>query len=197
MIKNFLILTFVFGILAPVILPKNGYSNTELKIGVVDLSSIFEQYTKRKTFDKDLKEIEKRHENAINEKRQTITLLKEEAELLDLGSESRRKKEDAIQEKSIELEVYAKFAEQNLLKKYRDYFETIYKDVSNEVQRYGKENGFDLIFKNEEPELKSGEITDLQFKIGIKSVLYYSDAVNITPQIIKKINETYSAKEKK
>ena len=107
------------------------------------------------------------------------------------------RKEDAIQEKSIDIEVYAKFAEQNLLQKYKEYFESIYIDVSKAVETYGEKNSFSLVLKKEKPELKSREISDLQFKIGINTVLYYSSAVDITPQIIKNINESYAASVKK
>ena len=197
MARKFLLLTFVFGIILSFVLPKSGHGNTEIKIGVVDISTVFDKYIKRIALDKQLKDIERLHENTIDRKQNAIMLLREEMELLDMGSKTRMGKEEAIQEKSIEIEVYAKFAEQNLLKKYKEFFEIIYFDVSREVEIYGKKNKFDLVLKKEKPELKSNEIRDLQFKIGINTVLYYSNAVDITSQIIKKINESYSAKAKK
>lgn len=197
MVRKYVILAFVSGLVLTSVLIKDSCGFTDLKIGVVDISSVFEQYSKRKVFDKQLKDIEKRHEDVINGKKNSILLLKEEIELLDMGSDAREKKEDAAMSKSIELEVYTNIAEQSLLKKYKECFQTIYIDVCNEVERYGKENSFDIILKNEEPELKSNEISDLQFKIGIKTVLYYSKAVDITPQIIKNMNRDYSLKAKK
>ncbi|MGR3218748.1 MAG: hypothetical protein ACUZ8H_02880, partial [Candidatus Anammoxibacter sp.] len=83
------------------------------------------------------------------------------------------------------------------LRKYKEYFESIYIDVSKAVETYGEKNGFGLVLKKEKPELKSSEIRDLQFKIGINTVLYYSSAVDITPQIIKDINKSYVANRKK
>ena len=197
MIKKFILLTFVFGIVWHFVLPESGYSNTGLKIGVVDISTVFNKYLKRIAFDKQLKDIEKQYEKTIDGKRNTIMLLREEVELLDMGSKTRTEQEDAIQEKSIEIEVYAKFAEQNLLQKYKEYFEIIYVDVSKAVETYGEKNSFGLVLKKEKPELKSNEISDLQFKIGINTVLYYSSTVDITPQIIKNINKSYTANVKK
>ena len=165
-----------------------GYSGTDIKIGVVDLSRVFEHYKKRKSLDKKLKETEREYESIIKAKRNEILKLQDDVALLDMGTDTRGRKEEAIQKTRIELEVYAKFAEQNLLKKYKDYFEDIYVDVSNTVMQFGRENGYDLILKNEEPELQSNEITDLQFKIGIKSVLYYSNKVDITSRIIEKLH---------
>lgn len=164
--------------------PSNG-----LKVGVVNISTVFEEYSKRKLFDKQLKEIEKQYQDTVSEKRSEIKKLKEEISLMDMGSENRSKKEEIVEKKEIDLEVFARFTEQSLLKKYKNFFEIIYLDVSKEVESFGNEYGFDLIIKNEEPELKSGEISDLQFKIGIKTVLYYSKTIDITPQIIKRLNK--------
>ena len=188
--KKFYVLVLLF-VACSFVFPVTGYSTTDIKIGVVDLSRVFEHYKKRKVLDKKLKETESDYESIIREKQDEIMKLKDDVALLDMGTDSRGKKEDTIQRKSIELEVYAKFAEQNLLKKYKDYFEGIYIDLSNAVIQFGRENGYDLILKNEEPELKSNEITDLQFKIGIKGVLYYSNKVDITSRIIENLNNNF------
>ncbi len=182
---------------APIAFSNNRACEASLKVGVVDISRVFEDYVKRKAFDKDLKNLEKRYEALIDEKRKVIIKYGEEIALLDMGSASRGKKEESAEKLTIDLEVFAKFAEQNLLKKYKECFETIYLDVTKEVERFGKENSFDVILKNEEPELKSKEISDLQFKIGIKTVLYYSKSVDITNQITKNVNEKYYADKNK
>lgn len=192
-----LVIVFILNFLFLFALNTNSAESKELKIGLVDLSKAFESYNKRKHFDKQLKELERHYEKSLHEKKSALEELGEEIEFLDMGTESRLKKEETFHEKKIDLEVFAKFAEQNLLNKYKVYFEDIYLDVTKETAKFGKKNGYDLIIKNEEPELRSHDISDLQFKIGIKAVLYYSDAVDITPSIIKNINEQFALKSKK
>ncbi len=109
-----------------------------------------------------------------------------------MGSESRGKNENLLERKTVELEGYAKFAERQLLKRYKNFFENIYQEVVLKVEEIGKQNNFDLIIKKEEPELKSGQISDLQFKIGIRTVLYHSESVNITLDVIDSLNASYS-----
>ncbi len=167
----------------------------DFKIGVVDIGGVFEKYQKRLDLDQKLKEQEKEFQDEINKKRKELIDLDEETQLLDLGSESRGKNENLLERKNVELEGYAKFAERQLLKKYKDFFENIYQEVVQKVEEIGKQNNFDLIIKKEEPELKSGQISDLQFKIGIRTVLYHSESVNITSDVIDNLNASY-AKEK-
>jgi Skp family chaperone for outer membrane proteins len=161
------------------------------KIGVVDISGVFEKYEKRKDRDQELKDLEKQFQNEINEKRKEMINLDEETQLLDLGSESRRKNVDLLERKNVELEGYAKYAERQLLRRYKDFFEDIYDTVVKEVEAIGIKERFDLIIKKEEPELKSGQISDLQFKIGIRTVLYHSKAVDVTSKVIESLNANY------
>ncbi len=164
----------------------------DFKIGVVDIGGVFEKYQKRIDLDQKLKEQEKEFQDEINKKRKELIDLDEETQLLDLGSESRGKNENLLERKTVELEGYAKFAERQLLKRYKDFFENIYQEVVLKVEEIGKQNNFDLIIKKEEPELKSGQISDLQFKIGIRTVLYHSESVNITLDVIDSLNASYS-----
>lgn len=164
----------------------------EFKIGVVDIGGVFEKYQKRIDLDQKLKDQEKEFQDEINKKRKELIDLDEETQLLDLGSESRSKNENLLERKNVELEGYAKFAERQLLKKYKDFFENIYQEVVLKVEEIGKKNNFDLIIKKEEPELKSGQISDLQFKIGIRTVLYHSESVNITSDVIDSLNASYA-----
>jgi len=166
------------------------------KIGIVDISGVFEKYDKRTDLDQGLKDLEKELQDEINKKRKEMIDLNEETQLLDLGSETRRKNEDMLERKNVELEGYAKFAERQLLKRYKAFFEQIYGEVVKKVEEIGESEGYDLIIKKEEPELNSGQISDLQFKIGIRTVLYHSKAVDITAIVIEHLNSEYSIEKK-
>jgi len=192
------IMCLAFALLASLIYTNINLANAEaedFKIGIVDISSVFEKYQKRIDLDQELKEQEKEFQDEVNKKRKEIIDLDEETQLLDLGSESRSNNENLLERKNVELEGYAKFAERQLLKKYKDFFENIYQEVVLKVEEIGKQEGFDLIIKNEESDLKGGQISDLQFKIGIRTVLYHSDSVEITLDVIDALNASYSSKQ--
>ncbi|MHC4267978.1 MAG: OmpH/Skp family outer membrane protein [Planctomycetota bacterium] len=169
----------------------------DIKIGIVDISKVFEKYKKRIDLDQQLKEQEKGFQDEINKKRKEMIDLDEETQLLDLGSESRSKNEELLERKNVELEGYAKFAERQLLKKYKDFFENTYDEVVKKVEEVGKQENFDLIIKKEDSGLDGGQISDLQFKIGIRTVLYHSKSVDITSSIIENLNATYSKEKEK
>ncbi len=189
------IMCLAFVLLASLIYTNINIANAEaedFKIGIVDIGNVFEKYQKRIDLDQELKEQEKEFQDEVNKKRKEIIDLDEETQLLDLGSENRSNNENLMERKNVELEGYAKFAERQLLKKYKDFFENIYQEVVQKVEKIGEQEGFDLIIKNEEADLKSNEISDLQFKIGIRTVLYHSDSVDITFDVVDILNASYS-----
>lgn len=189
------IICLVFVLLASIttmnINPVN--ANAEgFKIGIVDIGGVFDNYDKRTDLDQELADFVKEIQDEINRKRKEMIELDEETQLLDLGSETRSKNEDMLERKKVELEGYAKFAERQLLKRNKTFFEQIYSEVVEKVEEIGESEGYDLIIKKEEPELNSGQISDLQFKIGIRTVLYHSKAVDITAIVLEHLNSEYS-----
>ena len=66
-------------------------SSRGLKVGVVDLNNVFEKYEKRKASDAQLKEQEKQYQKIINDKKKDLVSLNEKIQLLDLGSEVRKR----------------------------------------------------------------------------------------------------------
>jgi len=169
----------------------------ELKIGVVDINEIFDKYDKRLDLDKQLKELEAEFKKEIESKKKVMIDLNEETQLLDLGSESRNNNMEILERKNIELEGYAKFAEKQLTNKYKNAFEVIYEEIINEVNSFGKERNYSVIIKKEKPNLQSNQLSDLQFKIGIRTVLYNSSAIDITQSVTERMNAHYQQKKAK
>ena len=169
----------------------------ELKIGVVDINEVFDKYDKRVDLDQQLKDTEAEFKNEIESKKKEMIDLNEETQLLDLGSESRSKNMEILEKKNVELEGFAKFAEKQLMKKYKDAFEKIYEEIIKEVDSFGKDRNYSVIIKKEKPNLQSNQLSDLQFKIGIRTVLYNSSAIDVTANITERINARYQQEKAK
>jgi len=167
------------------------------KIGIVDLDVVFEKYKRKEDLAQDLQNREKEFKDEINKKRKEMIDLSEETQLLDLGSETRRKNEDILERKNVELEGYAKFAQRQVIKGYKTLVEQIYGEIVKKVEEIGESEGYDLIIKKQAPELNSGELSDLTVNIGIRTVLYHSKAVDITAIVTEHLNSEYSKENEK
>jgi Skp family chaperone for outer membrane proteins len=168
-----------------------------IKVGVVDINEIFDKYSKRTDLDQELKDTEAGFKKEIEDKKKEMIDLNEETQLLDLGSESRNTNIAILEKKNVELEGYAKYAESQLTKKYKNAFEVIYEEIIDEVNSFGKEENYSVIIKKEKPNLESNQLSDLQFKIGIRTVLYNSSSIDITQAITDRINARYQQEKAK
>jgi Skp family chaperone for outer membrane proteins len=83
------------------------------------------------------------------------------------------------------------------MKKYKNAFEKIYEEIIKEVDSFGKDRNYSVIIKKEKPNLKSNQLSDLQFKIGIRTVLYNSSAIDVTANITERINARYQQEKAK
>ncbi|HJO56065.1 MAG TPA: OmpH family outer membrane protein [Candidatus Scalindua sp.] len=162
-----------------------------IKVGVVDINEIFDKYSKRVDLDQQLKDTETEFKKEIESKKKVMIDLNEETQLLDLGSESRNTNIEILEKKNVELEGYAKFAENQLTKKYKNAFEVIYEEIIKEVDSFGREGNYSVIIKKEKPNLQSNQLSDLQFKIGIRTVLYNSSSIDITQAVTERMNARY------
>lgn len=164
---------------------------SQLKIGVVNINQALDKYEKRKELEKQFMALTAETEQQLRHKQAEIKSLREEIQLLDMGSESRRKNEEMFEKKMMYLQLEEKMAETKLGRKEREFFEELYRDVRIEVDNIGKKENFDLVLKKEDLELKSADIMELRLKIGISTVLYYSDALDITEKVIEALNSRY------
>lgn len=165
---------------------------SKLKIGVININQVLDSYVKRKELEKQFLALKTQTEQQLRQKQSAIKNLRDEVLLMDMGSESRRKNEEIIEKKIMYLQLEEKMAEAKLANKEREFFEELYRDLCNGVESIGKKEEFDLILKREDLELRSGDILELRLKIGISTVLYCSDAINITAKVIEALNSRYS-----
>ena len=165
---------------------------SQLKIGVVNINQVLDKYEKRKDLEKQFLAFRTQAEQQLRQKQGEIKSLREEIQLLDMGSESRRKNEEAIEKKMLYQQLEEKMAETNLSRKEKEFFEELYQDVCREIENLGKKEKFDIILKKEDLELKSADILELRLKIGIGTVLFYSDALDVTAKVVEALNSHHS-----
>lgn len=165
---------------------------SQLKIGVVNINQALEKYEKRKELEKQFIAFETETGQQLKQKQAEIKSLREEIQLLDMGSESRRKNEETFEKKMMYLQLEEKMAEATLSRKQKEFFEDLYRDLCKEIENLGKKEKFDLILKKEDFELKSADIMELRLKMGMGTVLYYSDAFDVTSKVIEALNSRFS-----
>ena len=162
------------------------------RIVLVDLNRVFIEYYKTPVASAKLKETidsyNKEQEELRTQLRKGIdelTKLREEQEKTEYTPEVREQKKKAVQEKLAEtqkaqrdLEEYQR-SHQQILDQQRDRMrQTILGEIKDVVSKEAKDAGYTLVFD------KSGNTLN-----GIPTVVYSQDSMDITDDIIKKLNK--------
>jgi len=161
-----LIGAFLFSISVP------AFSESQGKIGYIDLSRSFDEYQKTKDFDKELEAKgdmkQKDRENVVQE----IRKMREELELMNKNA--REKKEADIEAKIKSLQDFDQEAKTDLTKERDNMVKDILKEMSGVIKEYGEKNGYSII-------------------VNDRVLLYGDSGMDLTNEIIKILNDKYKA----
>ncbi|MBI2901150.1 MAG: OmpH family outer membrane protein [Planctomycetes bacterium] len=164
------------------------------KLGVVNLKHCFEKdrYERIKEVDTELQKVYADYSASVMETQKKIEGLKLQLEGLKPEMSIYWDKLGQLKLAETELDFKKKFGRQQYLNKYNDLQIQIYNEIRRVVSIYGKEHGFDLILRVEEPQLEEDDNPQgVSARIQSRVVFYYADGVDITADVIKLLNLEY------
>ena len=146
------------------------------KIGYVDVAKVFDGYKKTKENDEKLQSAGKKKEEERDAIVHEIRRLKDEQALL--SEDAREKKQEGIDAKVRELQDFDAAARRELGGERNTKVKEIFKDIDDIVQRYGERKGFDMIFNE-------------------RVLLYRSQKLDVSKEVLDELNRSYQSKPKK
>ena len=163
----------------------------QVRIGVIEVSKVRLGYDKLEAQQTALEAFQKQQrtkgealEKEVEQLELALSIIK------DTTPEYAAKKDQWIQKK-IELQVLAQ-ASPEMLKEKRDRaLMEFYRDVDAAVNKYAKENGYDIIVKLTDPAADDEKRSDTyyyQYAKPEREIVYYSDAVDVTEDVVELIN---------
>lgn len=165
----------VFAVAGPMAVSAVQAADAGVKIGYVDLARVFDEYQKTKDFDKTLETKGTAKQGDRDKMVAEIKKLRDEAELL--SAKAKDDKQAAIDEKIKALQEFDRTT-RDALRKDRDVMvRDILKEIETVIQDFGKAQGYSFIFND-------------------RVLVYKSEGSDLTPQVIKALNDKYQSKKK-
>ncbi len=161
---------FVLSLIGIFLFAGLGLAQSVEKIGYVDLSRAFDEYQKTKDFDKALEKKGDVKQGQRETLVKDIRKMRDEVELMN--EKARKKKEDDIESKIRSLQEFDQDAKAELTKERDDMVRDILQEMNTVIQEYGKSEGYSIILND-------------------RVLLYGQDAMDITDEIIKLLNDNY------
>ena len=145
------------------------------KIVYVDLARIFDEYQKTKEFDKSLESKGAQKQADRDKMVAEVKRLRDEAELL--SAKAKEDKQAAIDEKIKVLQDFDRNTRDSLRRERDTMVKDILKEIEAVIQDFGKSEGYSFIFND-------------------RVLVYKSEGNDLTPQVVKALNDSYAKKKK-
>lgn len=143
------------------------------KVGYLDLSKVFDSYEKTREYDKALEGKNKPYENEYNAR---IEKLKQATDKLALMKEDEKQKAmKELEQMRADLLSFNQSARADMAKQRDEMIREILLEIEKVVSDFAKKEGYDFILND-------------------RVLIYGNDALNVSDQILKILNDAYNKK---
>lgn len=164
------------------------------RVAVCNLVEVFNNYTRAKdvsaTFEKQKKEIK-----AENDKRvKAVEAAELELEGLRPGSKDYQARYNKVQRLKIQHEAWLMYKEMVGRAEHLQLTKEMYSDILKMIGVVAKDRNVDVVLFSQQPDLPSNTHKEFLTQMSQNKVLYNSDRVDITEEVLGQLNRSYSSK---
>lgn len=165
-----------------------------LKIGFINLKTIFRDYKKIKEMETDINKETETELSKIKELEEQVKQLREEIPLYRPGSAIRKRKEQELTDKLFDIKFKKDKANYFFAEKMKAGIEKVYQEITQEVEQYAKQNDFYMVLRVADSDFFGAQSADaLRMEINTRDVLYWGKKYDITTLVINEMNKKYQA----
>ena len=163
-------------------------------VATVNVQEVFNNLKEKTSLEAQMQSRTETLQQQEQQRRKAIEQLRQDLQVLAPGSDAYQKKEQELQQKAIDLQVWTKFKQQQVRMERGLQVEGLYRRTLSSVKKIAQENGYDIVlFDEQSPDFDYENSQQLLTLIQMRKVLYASDKVNITDQVIQRMNNEYEA----
>ncbi len=160
-------------------------------IAVVDLARVFDGYRMTKDLEQRFDDRRRVIGDQAESRRYAVEKLLTALQAFDPASKDYAERRDELYRMEFEFKVWLSMEEQRLKDEHMAWLRSIYDDVRHAVAGAAEARGIDLVLTYDELSPDVPDSMSLRREILLKKVLYFSDRVDLTAQVLEGLNETY------
>ncbi len=163
-------------------------------VAVVDIDLVFNQLKQRQSIEADLRTQGDALQAEERERKTKIADLQGGLDLLPPGSDAYNKKQEELQMKVLELQVWAQFQQQKMARERALRVESLYKKAMDTIGKIATQSGYDLVlFKDPAPTFEGANMQQINAQLTLRKVLWSNTAIDITDAVITRMNNDFGA----
>lgn len=164
-------------------------------VAVVNIERAFDQLNEKVAVESDIRSRGEQLGQEEQQRRQAIRQLREDLDVLNEGTTAYRQKEEELSRAAIELQTWTQFQQQRLAREHVLQTERLYRQMMDAIAELAGDEGYDaVLFREGEINFQAEQPQELVAQIQMRKVLYASDDIDITDQLIQRLNNAYEAR---
>ncbi|MBX3373959.1 MAG: OmpH family outer membrane protein [Phycisphaeraceae bacterium] len=159
-------------------------------VGVVDLNRLFTNIAAFEKAKQDLAALRTELESKINAKKAELEGLQGDISVLPAGSAALIRAENELMQKSFDLRAEVEFSGRKEMEAEAQAIRRIFRLIRQESAAFAQARGFELILFDDSREdvFDVASLGDLMRDIGLRRVLYAVDRIDVTDELIARLN---------
>lgn len=164
-------------------------------LAVVDIERAFDELNEKTAVESEIRSRGEELGQEEQQRRQQIRQLREDLDVLASGTNAHRQKEEELNRAIIELQTWAQFQQQRLAREHVLQTERLYRQMMDAIAQMAEAEGFDAVMYREgEINFQAEQPQELVAQIQMRKVLYASDNIDITDELVQRMNNAYEAR---
>ncbi|HUU32381.1 MAG TPA: OmpH family outer membrane protein [Phycisphaerae bacterium] len=177
-------------------------AGAEMKIGSVDIVEVMNNYERTKDANADLQVEEANLKAAAEPRVREVSEFRLRRDGFNKGSEEWRRLDDEAIQKEMEVRTWLAVEQAKIERRHQEILLDMYREIEKVAGRVAQAKGVDLVFTKaflSPPQIDledSQGLEDLKNRIVSQRLLYPSAVADLTPEVLKRLNEGYQAAKK-
>lgn len=163
-------------------------------VAVVDLERVFESSKEKMQFDADQRTAREALQKSAESKQKAAEAMKADLDTLAPGTPAHEKKQQDLELAAVEFQAWSQYEQIKINRNAAVRIEGLYRKSVEAIDRMAREAGYDLVlYRETQSRFQYENIQQLLQQIGFRKVLYANDAIDITDQVVQRMNNEFDA----
>lgn len=170
-----------------------GAASAETNIAVVDVARVFEQYAMTRDLETKFDDARREAADEAEQRRGSIEQMRRALAAFNPDSDDFKRREDELSRAEVEFQVWSSQTEKRLKASHKRWLMRIYTNARTAVADIAKERDIDLVLTYDQLTEDAPDSVALRQQILLQKVIYHSDRIDLTDDVLLRLNEAYRA----
>jgi Skp family chaperone for outer membrane proteins len=177
-----------------VALGQNAMQAEPTAVAVVNVQRAFNNLQEKQAIESQLKQRAQKLQQQQKQKQQAIQQMRSDLDLLEPGTKQYKQKQSELERQVVDYKAWQGFKQKKMEQFRGVQMQNLYRKVSETAGSVAKDNGYDIVlYHQSSPNFNFQNMKQVSQMIQMRKVLWSRDKLNITDQVIQRMNNNFQA----